>query len=183
MTTNAVDWMKERHSERNPMHMANDMAPRIPHIEKYNNVDNVHRGRPHTRKHPPNANTTNTRLTMQDNKINKDNPNKDVSYECSANPSVKYTYASTISEMLCSVLCTISGGRTIDPYANRPTMPEMPTYSHNAYTIRAMMKCTDGVCIFNVRTTRALHTPTAQAAHMKAIEIPTARTGTQRFNC
>ena len=34
MTTKAVDWINSRHSDRNPMHMANEMAPRIPHIEK-----------------------------------------------------------------------------------------------------------------------------------------------------
>lgn len=165
------------------MHIAKDIAPRMPHMEKYNKVDTVHCSRPQQRKHPPKLNTTNTRLATHVSKIKHDTVNRDVWYVCKARPIVKYTYASTISDTFSTVVMTMSGGRTKEPYVNKPTIPEMPTNSHNAYTISDTMKCIGADAILMRRTTWAHTNPTKHDKHMKATEMPTARTGTQRFNC
>ena len=75
MTTKVVELINELHSERNPMHIEKLIAPRMPHIEKNNNVRIVHCLRPHKRKQPPNTNTTIVRLVIHNVKITNDSPN------------------------------------------------------------------------------------------------------------
>ena len=71
----------------------------------------------------------------------------------------------------------------MDPYENNPTMPDMPTYSQAAYTINATIKWMDAVSTRKRRTTWAEPTPTTADKHINSKEVPTARTGTHRFNC